>query len=866
MATTINHPYQITTLTAKGSAEVIARGILNDYITTWSENTNTIGDWDRIEDFPTVVRTGNFVWCWYREFQNRGIYVLIDVVPDPEVEYQLGNNIAYPALLNGSVGEIENAIVPASLDDNILVSDAKDLTDGPYYNLAVENKYNHIASAIASYKSGFWDANRSYKDIVADKWGRTPDVWGGFATSNSAYTPWIVGWGGLQNLLTSDSPPVSDGDAIAGIFAPFATYEQFQTLYGAESDWIHSTQDNTYKTLFGPTFAPNGAGVQYTTPSDIEGDYPFTVEDLQPQTKYKDIAGDTNQDGIDDSVSFDDALAALGTAAATFPGLDITKCGNLADLSIKLPGIDLPSINELKNKVKASVDAAVSSTGLLELEEKLEGFKDGLKDLLPEIPQIENLALDIMALKDFSEDTLNALKEKWEDTVDDIESIIDNVRNLGGFDICEFVTDKAKPGPDGTLVKKIDPPTVPEIDIEPLERGITVPQSYANFPQDEVQQSTGITESVLRVARVDYNKAWNSILSDPFIQKEGGYAQKANTLARMETILKSPQYQQFKADPNNQQNKVHSIQINATAVTEQEIFKDAYRIEYIDILLASARKQIDHKLFKSNIITTEINAEEQWRPPAYLNNGSAYPNSVTAIVSEDEIDFFKKLIDRVNTLITKDILNEEVIETIDTIASGTISSVSARITNIQSASDKDNEGDSVHDQVAGQPTVSEDPAGRVTYVKGYKYKVRNKPIQGELRSIMEKVAAEGDYKFIITSGGQDPATKRNARRTGSKRHDFGYAADVIVKNKNGRKIGAAGTSRDISELKECIRLLLKNGIGAVGADDDYMDGNIHIDIAYKGPYKLSKTCWGAKGKSYRRIHAPAWLIDVFDNR
>ena len=67
MSTTINHPYQTTTLTAKGSAEVIARGIQNDYITTWSENTNTIGDWDRIEDFPTVVRTGNFVWCWYRE-------------------------------------------------------------------------------------------------------------------------------------------------------------------------------------------------------------------------------------------------------------------------------------------------------------------------------------------------------------------------------------------------------------------------------------------------------------------------------------------------------------------------------------------------------------------------------------------------------------------------------------------------------------------------------------------------------------------------------------------------------------------------------------------------------------------------------
>ena len=64
-------------------------------------------------DFLSVVRTGNFVWCWYREFENRAIYVLIDVVPDPQVEYQLGNNIAYPALLNGSVGEITYAVTPA---------------------------------------------------------------------------------------------------------------------------------------------------------------------------------------------------------------------------------------------------------------------------------------------------------------------------------------------------------------------------------------------------------------------------------------------------------------------------------------------------------------------------------------------------------------------------------------------------------------------------------------------------------------------------------------------------------------------------------------------------------------------------------
>jgi len=517
MSKQVNYPYTINTLSAKGSAEVIARGINNDYITQWSLNTNTIDSWDNVENFPTVVRTGNFVWCWYREYSNRAIYILIDVVPDPEVEYQLGNNIAYPALLNGSVGEITNAATSASVETDNMAAAASTVTDGPYYPLTVAGQYNHVANASDGYKSGFYDTGRRYKEIVADKWGDTPGVWGGFAVSNGQYAPWLVGWGGLQTLLTSTNG--DDGDAIQGIFAPFATYEQFQTLYGAESDWIHSTHGSTYKTLFATAYdASNGAGKVYSNPADIENDYPFTVEAMQPQTKYRNIPGDTNGDGFDDTPSLEDALAVYGAVAGAFPGLDITKCGNLADLGLKVGDIDIPSINELKNSVKAAVDSAVDSIGLSKIDEMVQGFKDGLNDMLPDTTQIENLAKDISDLKDKGEDAYQKLVEKWDGLVDDIEGVIDSVRNLGGFDICQFVTDKAKTDDDGKLVKKEKAPSPPDRPIVPAERGFIRPMPQDSVSQDDVQNNTGYNEEMARAAREIYNEEWRKLLLDPFIQ------------------------------------------------------------------------------------------------------------------------------------------------------------------------------------------------------------------------------------------------------------------------------------------------------------------------------------------------------------
>ena len=216
MSKQVNYPYKINTLTAKGSAEVIARGVLNnEYVDKWTRDgylPGILGTWDRVAEFPPVVRTGNFVWCWHGEISNRGIWALIDVVPDPKVQYQLGNNIAYPALLNGTVGEFAATTESgyAATAENMqrsgnTITDA--VTDGPYYPLTVSGKHLHVTGSGAdSGRSGFQDiANYSFDKIVAHKWGRTPDKWGGFATTENSYKPRLIGWGPAQYLLTNNN-------------------------------------------------------------------------------------------------------------------------------------------------------------------------------------------------------------------------------------------------------------------------------------------------------------------------------------------------------------------------------------------------------------------------------------------------------------------------------------------------------------------------------------------------------------------------------------------------------------------------------------------------------------------------------------
>ena len=135
--------------------------------------------------------------------------------------------------------------------------------------------------------------------------------------------------------------------------------------------------------------------------------------------------------------------------------------------------------------------------------------------------------------------------------------------------------------------------------------------------------------------------------------------------------------------------------------------------------------------------------------------------------------------------------------------------------------------------------------------------IRNKPIQPKLAKILQSVSAKSGYKIVVYSGGQDPKGTPNARRTGSTRHDNGYAADIRVFDGSTRL--SAENSSTFDRLSKFVKLLQSEGIESVGAGPGYMAGNLHVDIAAtvgQGP----STTWGAGG---RGANTPSWLKQAF---
>ena len=136
--------------------------------------------------------------------------------------------------------------------------------------------------------------------------------------------------------------------------------------------------------------------------------------------------------------------------------------------------------------------------------------------------------------------------------------------------------------------------------------------------------------------------------------------------------------------------------------------------------------------------------------------------------------------------------------------------------------------------------------------------IRNKPIQGALLSILQNVAGETGTSIVVYSGGQDKKGTPNARRTGSTRHDDGWAADIRI-TKDGRRLTAVRSS-DFEDLTDIVKSMQRNGMGSVGAGPGYMNGNLHVDIADRVGQGPSLT-WGAGGRS---ANTPSWLRKAFN--
>ncbi len=142
----------------------------------------------------------------------------------------------------------------------------------------------------------------------------------------------------------------------------------------------------------------------------------------------------------------------------------------------------------------------------------------------------------------------------------------------------------------------------------------------------------------------------------------------------------------------------------------------------------------------------------------------------------------------------------------------------------------------------------------VEIVEDTEGKIRDRPIHPKLRAVLEAAGnAAGIDTIRIVSGGQ-AKIGTPGKRTGSTRHDEGYAADLFLKQ-GGKTLHFTDTSAAPAIITFITEAGARGAIG-MGAGVGYMDPNeMHIGFGMTRQDKV-RVVWGKGEKS---ATAPSWL-------
>ena len=158
------------------------------------------------------------------------------------------------------------------------------------------------------------------------------------------------------------------------------------------------------------------------------------------------------------------------------------------------------------------------------------------------------------------------------------------------------------------------------------------------------------------------------------------------------------------------------------------------------------------------------------------------------------------------------------------------------------------------------------------YTQGIENKTRNQPLRNDIFNIINQAAKDNSLIVEIFSAGQDVS---GPQRTGSSRHNNGYAADIWMYTENNyfssstpTKLKTNDGSKDEEKMKKFSQSLLKHGIHSIGAGNGYMnDVGIHVDIAIGQP-KVPNARYFGKDKTTgktKTVGAAKWLSKLMAN-
>ena len=127
--------------------------------------------------------------------------------------------------------------------------------------------------------------------------------------------------------------------------------------------------------------------------------------------------------------------------------------------------------------------------------------------------------------------------------------------------------------------------------------------------------------------------------------------------------------------------------------------------------------------------------------------------------------------------------------------------------------------------------------------------IRNDPLSPRLVDALQQALDGTGVSVRVFSGGQEAA---GPNRTGSRRHDHGEAADVLV-FKDGRQLDWSNPD-DVPVFQAIVRRGKAAGLTGFGAGPGYMlPGSMHVGFG-------APAVWGDGGKG---ANAPAWLRTAF---
>lgn len=147
----------------------------------------------------------------------------------------------------------------------------------------------------------------------------------------------------------------------------------------------------------------------------------------------------------------------------------------------------------------------------------------------------------------------------------------------------------------------------------------------------------------------------------------------------------------------------------------------------------------------------------------------------------------------------------------------------------------------------------------VRYVNNISSKTRNKQLAPEFVDILQRAAKAAGVVLVVTSAGQD-IKGRGTRRTGSIRHDAGYAADFYMVNES-RKLNYI---RDLDKFIAFRDAFYQAGGASYCIYAAYMGTEIaHADVAFlQGPHKGNGTTaykwWNASDSA----KIPDWVKEA----